>query len=420
LPFWRRLVLLRRSLPLWGGLTFWCRLPLLLRRSLPLLWRRLSFWCGLPLWCCLSLRSSLAFWRRLALLLRSSLALLLLLTSLPLLLLNRLTLLLLTRLPLLLNRLVLLSCLTLLLLLNSLTLLSRLMLLLLLTRLTLLLLLNRLTLLLLTRLSLLLNRLVLLSCLTLLLLLNSLTLLSRLMLLLLLTRLTLLLLLTRLTLLLLLNSLTLLTRLTLLLLLPRLTLPRFSLVACLQCRRRTYIAVSRKGPADGRSGRSAMVYVGKLSSVGAGSALILHLCTHGSGMGLAVSCQFLGSGPYLQSARSAVETNARAAPAFLSIGAFVDVVHISDVHVVVGAVVVEMPAAPVAAFVANADVAKAVIDATVVADVRAPVTTVEPITVMPVAPVAGRPERPLIGSLHPSAGNPVVTGGSPCPVAGRP
>jgi len=137
-------------------------------------------------------------------------------------------------------------------------------------------------------------------------------------------------------------------------------------------------------------------------------------------MGLAVSRQFLGPGPYLQSARSAVEAHASAAPVVLSVWAVVDVVHISDVHVVVGAVVVEMPAAPVAALIAKADVAKAVIDATVVADVRAPVATVKPVMVMPVTPVAGRPECPLIGSLHPHAGHPVITGWSPCPVAGRP
>jgi hypothetical protein len=79
-----------------------------------------------------------------------------------------------------------------------------------------------------------------------------------------------------------------------------------------------------------------------------------------------------------------------------------------------------VPAAPVAALVADADVAKAVIDAAIVADVWTPVATVKAIAVIVVAPVAGGPERALIGSLHPSAGNPVVTASTPGPVAGRP
>jgi hypothetical protein len=79
-----------------------------------------------------------------------------------------------------------------------------------------------------------------------------------------------------------------------------------------------------------------------------------------------------------------------------------------------------MAAAPVAALVAIAAVAIAVIDAAIVADVQAPIAAVEAVAVMTEAPVAGGPESALIGSLNPPAGNPVITGWSPCPVAGRP
>jgi hypothetical protein len=79
-----------------------------------------------------------------------------------------------------------------------------------------------------------------------------------------------------------------------------------------------------------------------------------------------------------------------------------------------------MAAAPVAALVAEADVTKAIVNTAVVTDVRAPVATVEPVTVIVVAPVAGGPESALVGSLHPSAGNPVVATSTPCPVAGGP
>jgi hypothetical protein len=79
-----------------------------------------------------------------------------------------------------------------------------------------------------------------------------------------------------------------------------------------------------------------------------------------------------------------------------------------------------MAAAPVAALVAKANVAKAVIDAAIVADILAPVAVVKPIMVMPVAPVSGRPERTLIRRLDPCAGHPVIAGWPPGPVSGRP
>jgi hypothetical protein len=77
-------------------------------------------------------------------------------------------------------------------------------------------------------------------------------------------------------------------------------------------------------------------------------------------------------------------------------------------------------AAPVAALVAVADVAKAVIDTAIVADILAPVARIKPVMVMPVAPVSGRPESALVRSLNPSAGHPVIAVCTPGPVAGRP
>ena len=79
-----------------------------------------------------------------------------------------------------------------------------------------------------------------------------------------------------------------------------------------------------------------------------------------------------------------------------------------------------MSIAPVAALVADAGIAIAVINAAIEADVRTPIATVEAVTVIVVAPLAGGPERALIGSLHPHAGNPIVAGLSIGPVAGGP
>lgn len=100
--------------------------------------------------------------------------------------------------------------------------------------------------------------------------------------------------------------------------------------------------------------------------------------------------------------------------------AAIDVVHQGDVHVVDRAVVVEMAAAPVTALVAVSYVAKAVVDAAIVADVLAPVAWVKSVYVIPEAPVARGPECALVGSLNPSAGHPVIAVRRPGPVAGRP
>ena len=218
-------------------------------------------------------------------------------------------------------------------------------------------------------------------------------------------------------LLLLLNRLTLLllllTRLTLLLLLR-------SLIAYLQRRWGPDIAIRRKRLSDGRTGRTAMIDVRKLSPVGAGNVLIPHLCSHGRSMRLTASRQFRRPGTHLQAAPSAIETHTRAAPVVIAHGAVVDVVHQGDIDVVDRAVVVEVAAAPIAALVAEADVAEAVVDAAIVADVRTPIATVKPVMVMPVAPVARRPQGTLVRSLHPRAGHPVVARLTIGPVAGRP
>jgi hypothetical protein len=84
-------------------------------------------------------------------------------------------------------------------------------------------------------------------------------------------------------------------------------------------------------------------------------------------------------------------------------------VHKGDVDVVDRAVVVEVAAAPVAALIADANVAEAVIDAAIVADVGAPIAAVELIAVVTPAPVARRPKGAFVWSLNPRAGNPVIT-----------
>ena len=91
-------------------------------------------------------------------------------------------------------------------------------------------------------------------------------------------------------------------------------------------------------------------------------------------------------------------------------GAVVDVrdVGVIDVDVGYSTVVLKVVALPVAAVEAGADIAEAVVNAAVVADVRAPVADMEAEASEGEAPVGGCPERAIVGRRAPDAGDPVV------------
>lgn len=191
------------------------------------------------------------------------------------------------------------------------------------------------------------------------------------------------------------------------------------LIARLHRRRSVDIAIGSERLAHHQTSRAAMVDAGELSLVGTGSMLILHLRLHWRSVFFMASRQFRGAGSHRQSTLPAGKADTRRAPVFTDRMA-VDVVHDCDVDVVDRTVVVKMAALPVAALVADTHVAEAVVDSAVVADVRTPVASVKSVMVMPVAPVARGPESPLIGSLNPHAGYPVVAALTPCPVPRRP
>jgi hypothetical protein len=99
-------------------------------------------------------------------------------------------------------------------------------------------------------------------------------------------------------------------------------------------------------------------------------------------------------------------------------GAVVNVCDATDVCD--GAVVVEVMTAPVSTEVTNADVAEAVVDASVEANVRTPIAAVKCVTIVVVTPIGRRPESTVVRRGAPYAGNPVVTFRARCPVARRP
>ena len=99
---------------------------------------------------------------------------------------------------------------------------------------------------------------------------------------------------------------------------------------------------------------------------------------------------------------------------------YVSVMNDGVIHMHDGRVVEEVATTPLAAGKAKAHVAEAIVHATVVADVRTPVTGMEEVNAAFKAPVWGRPKIARLGSWHPCARHPVVAVGTVSPVTRRP
>ena len=207
-------------------------------------------------------------------------------------------------------------------------------------------------------------------------------------------------------------------RLTLLLLLLHL-LPA-NLIASLHRRRSFHITIRLQRPVRHHVRRAALIRARKLRSVGAGSLLMLDLGAHRSSMLLVQRPQFLWPRTHLHSARPAVETHPDSIGSVVAYVVAVHIPHHPNVHIVHCAVVPEMVVVPVAALVAESNIAEAIVDAAVVADVPAPIAAVKLVAVVSPSPVARRPESALVRSLNPCTRHPVVAPSRPGPIAGRP
>jgi hypothetical protein len=125
------------------------------------------------------------------------------------------------------------------------------------------------------------------------------------------------------------------------------------------------------------------------------------------------------TGPHLDASR-AVVTDIGDVGGLVDDGVVVDIVHYRCVHVVDGAVIGEVVVVPVAALISESNVAEAVVDAAIVADVAAPITAVEAVTALNEAPVAGSPQCSLVRRGNPRTGNPIVAFRCVVPIAGGP
>ena len=87
----------------------------------------------------------------------------------------------------------------------------------------------------------------------------------------------------------------------------------------------------------------------------------------------------------------------------------INIVYDRDVYIVDAAVIEKIAAAPVAAGVADAGITETVVDATVEADLRSPVTGVPDVGAAIPAPVARGPEKSNRGRLDPSSRHPKIS-----------
>jgi hypothetical protein len=141
-----------------------------------------------------------------------------------------------------------------------------------------------------------------------------------------------------------------------------------------------HVVIGRERLVDGHKSRTAMIRIGKLATVGGGSALILHLRLHRRSVRLMHCGELRWPRRRPDTSRASVVTHMRVV--VVPDAAVIDVVHHGDVDVVDGAVVVEVASAPVTALVAVANVTKAVIDAAIVADILAPIAGVKTVMVV--------------------------------------
>lgn len=98
----------------------------------------------------------------------------------------------------------------------------------------------------------------------------------------------------------------------------------------------------------------------------------------------------------------------------------VDVVNDRGIDIVHGAVVVELPSAPVSSLITAAHIPEAVIDTTIEADMRTPVAVAPAIAIADERPIRWCPERTNVGSNYPRSWYPIVARGSVPPVSGCP
>jgi len=132
---------------------------------------------------------------------------------------------------------------------------------------------------------------------------------------------------------------------------------------------------------------------------------------------LTLRCHLVRRSARHQTTRAAVERNVVVHVDHSPV-VYVRHVHRPDVHD--RAVIKKRAAMPVTALESNTGIPAAVIDSTIEADVRAPVTAVPDVSTAPPTPVSRSPEQARLGRQHPGARHPVIAVIAISPIARRP
>ncbi len=122
----------------------------------------------------------------------------------------------------------------------------------------------------------------------------------------------------------------------------------------------------------------------------------------------------------VDSARAAVEADARDVALIYHDAFFVDVVNDGYVDVGDGAVVIVIPTTPVAAEEADSGIAEAIVNAAVEAHCWSPVAGVPDVEAFVPAPIAWSPKEAGFRGYLPRAGNPEIVVVAIGPIAGNP
>jgi hypothetical protein len=101
-------------------------------------------------------------------------------------------------------------------------------------------------------------------------------------------------------------------------------------------------------------------------------------------------------------------------------GFVVNIVNTRAADIIYRAVVAEGPIVPIPAFIAGTTIPETVVDATVEANMIAPVPVMPSVGVAAPAPITGSPEQANFGSHYPRTRHPEVSLITISPVAGRP
>jgi hypothetical protein len=159
----------------------------------------------------------------------------------------------------------------------------------------------------------------------------------------------------------------------------------------------------RQGACRRQRLRAPVVYGGELRPIALSLAHVVHLLWHRGYPLLSQNCQFRRRGTDAETASPTVITNFNFSDVCDSI--VVDVVNNCSVHVVHRSVVGERASVPIPSLIPAAPIAEPIIDATIEADVRPPVTVISMVSAARKRPVGRCPEGAHVGSDHRTTGS---------------